>query len=99
VNGYTAASIIAIGTALIALWTYFRFPSLTPADFFRVVLHWIVSMVALHLIPPALAAANGSPRLVFLALFLVVIPLLTYMFLAMIWLMTMLQDRMRGAVR
>lgn len=98
-SGYTAASVIIVGTAVVALWTHLRFPQLVPGDLRRIFLHWIVSGASLHLIPLALTAANGSPPRVLAAMVFVAFPTLTYMFLAVIWLISSLQQAMRGAHR
>ena len=98
-NGLAAANIIAVGTALLAAWSYVRLPGLAPSGFRGVLVHFVASMLALQLIPISLAAANGSPYRLFLAVMLVGLPTLTYVFLAVIWLFSFVQQMARGMVR
>jgi hypothetical protein len=98
VSGYEATMIIAIGTALIAMWTHVRFPSLAPTGFRLVLIHWIVAGAALYLIPLSLDAASGT-AMTMVALVFVGFPALTYMFLSVIWIFSFLQGMRSGATR
>lgn len=97
-SGHSAVMIIAIGTALIALWTHVRFPKLAPTEFRPALLHWIAAGLAVHLIPFTLESVSG-PVKTMLALAIVGLPALTYMFLAVIWFFSVLQGMLRGATR
>ena len=85
-NG-TFALALAAGAALIALWIDTRLPRLAPADLKRVLLHVVAAFVALQLIPGA-----TSNTMVYVALFGVALPALTYSFLSAIWFIRLAQS-------
>ena len=78
-NG-TFALALAAGAALLALWIDTRLPRLAPADLKRVLLHVVAAFVALQLIPGA-----TSNTMVYVALFGVALPALTYSSCPAIW--------------
>jgi len=88
-----------IGTALLALWSYVRWPGAAPATMRGAVLRMLV---AIGLLQVGLAAlelgAGAAPALAILVAVGAVVPVLTYAFLASLWFMKVLADQMRGAL-
>jgi ABC-type transporter Mla maintaining outer membrane lipid asymmetry permease subunit MlaE len=89
----------AVGTALLALWSFVRWPDIAPttmkAAFFRLV----VALVLLQIGATVLGVGvDLAPTLGPLLVVAAVVPVLTYAFLASIWFMKLCADQMRGAV-
>ena len=80
-NGIFVVALVT-GAALLAGWTYVRFPGLAPERLGRTLLHVVVASVLLRL-SPALGSSLGKFALVFL----VVLPALVYALLATIWML------------
>src|SRR5919201_1000873 len=80
--------VFSLGAAALALWIFVRLPKLGPSSVTRAFVHVAVAMVVGVLLQPALAgvAESGLPLAVFVALFGVALPGLTYMFVAGAWL-------------
>jgi hypothetical protein len=84
-----------VGSAALALWFIARFPDRGPGDFNRALLHALVAFV-FGWVTPGLTApltAQGTPTAL-LALFVIVLPVLFYTFLAAGWVLKMLNERM-----
>lgn len=81
--------VFSLGAAALALWVFVRLPKLGPATLTRAFAHVAAAMVVGALLRPALAgvADSGFPLALFMALFGVALPGLTYMFVAGAWLM------------
>jgi hypothetical protein len=89
---------ITVGAGAIALWLDVRFPKAAPKEMRQALLHVGLSIVVAQLAVPLLIktiAAAGSPVGVFLALFGIGFPALTYCLLASIWIIKGLQAALR----
>jgi hypothetical protein len=80
-----------LGAGALALWSYVRWPGATPATIQGAVIRMVIALALLDI---GIAAAPAFAILVVVA---AVIPVLTFAFLASIWFMKVLADRMRGA--
>lgn len=80
---------LSLGAAALALWIYVCLPKLGPATLTRALAHAAVALLMGALLKPVLAgiAASDLPLAVFLAIFGVALPALTYMFVAGAWLL------------
>ena len=85
------------GSALLALWLVTRFPERGPEDMTKAMLHVAASVVVLQLLVPAIHAvsATGVPGAQFLVSFGIVLPGLTYVFVAAAWLIRAAAGRLR----
>ena len=77
---------LAAGAGLLALWTHVRFPDLAPERLGRTLLHTAAALLLLRLLPLGLESVN-----VYVAVFAVVLPALTYALLAMLWMLKQAQ--------
>jgi hypothetical protein len=99
VNGSGLLVVISLGAALLALWSYVRWPGAAPASFRGAVLRVVVAVCLLQVgAAPLDAAAGTSTALAVLALVGVVVPLLAFAFLASLWFMRLFADMLRGYV-
>ena len=89
---------LCTGAALLALWLMTRFPDLGPGEVTKALLHVAVSVVLLQLVVPAIHAvgATGLPGTQFVVSFGIVLPGLTYVFLAAGWLIRAAAGRLQG---
>lgn len=80
--------VFSLGAAALALWIFVCLPKLGPTSLTRAFAHVAAAMVIGAILKPALAgvAESGLPLAVFVALFAVALPGLTYMFVAGAWL-------------
>jgi len=78
----------SLGAAALALWVFVRLPKLGPANLTRAFAHVAAAMVVGALLKPVLegVAESGVPLAIFVAIFGVALPALTYMFVAGAWL-------------
>jgi hypothetical protein len=90
--------VLCVGAALLALWLVVRFPDLGPGDMTRALLHVAVSAVLIQVMVGAihLVSRSGLPAPQFLAAFGVVLPGLTYTFLAAAWMIRSAATRLHG---
>lgn len=88
-----------VATGALALWSYVRWPGAAPATIKGAMLRVLLSIALLHVgmgvIELGIAAV---PSLAMVLVVAVVVPVLTYSFLASIWLMKVCADQMRGAL-
>ena len=86
------------GAALLALWVVARFPDFGPDDVTKALLHVALSVVVLQLLVPAIHAvgATGLPGAPFVVSFGIVLPGLTYVFMAAGWLIRATAGRLQG---
>jgi hypothetical protein len=86
------------GAALLALWLAMRFPEFGPDDVTKALLHVAASVVVLQLLVPAIqvVGATGLPGAQFVVSFGIVLPGLTYVFLAAAWLIRAAGSRLQG---
>ena len=88
--------------AVVAIWIVVRFPERAPTEFRRALIHFGVSMVGMYLISPVLQhdlAALPQPFQLYLSLLGVLLPALTYRFVATIWLLRLATGSLRSAMR
>ena len=94
----TLIAALAIGAALLALWCFVRWPRLAPATARGAVLHAILAFGAMQLAATGLGvAAETSLNGAVLALIALVVPALTYAFLAALWMLRLFAGAPRGA--
>jgi hypothetical protein len=85
-----------IGTALLALWSYIRWPGAAPATLKGALLRILIALALLRVGASALdIGVDAAPSLGVLVVTGAVVPVLTYAFLASIWFMKVLADQMR----
>jgi hypothetical protein len=94
----TFMMLLCTGSAVLALWLVVRFPDLGPSDVTKALLHVALSIVALQLVVPAIhvVAATGLPAAQLVVSFGIVLPGLTYVFVAAAWLIRAAQGRLQG---
>ena len=84
---------LAVGSALIAFWLVARFPDRGPGDFVRAILHVLLAIVIGAFAPGFVAAlATKGHAGAFLAIFVIVFPVLVYTFLATAWMLKLVHD-------
>ena len=79
---------VALGAALLAAWTYVRFPAWAPQRLGRTVVHVAIAFVLLQLAP----SITSSPVAAFASIFLLLLPALVYAFLCTLWLLKFAQQ-------
>ena len=82
-----------IGAAVLATWCYVRFEGRGPRSISGVLLHVLVAMAILRA-AGAVLGFTATPELTVLALLAVMLPALVYVFLASLWVLTMLRSAM-----
>jgi hypothetical protein len=88
-----------VGTAVLALWSYVRWPGAAPVTFKGAVLRVLIAFLLLQLGSGALdAGVHAAPSLVVIIFVGAVVPVLTFAFLASLWFMKVCADQMRGAL-
>jgi hypothetical protein len=89
---------LCIGAALLAIWLVVRFPDRGPSDLTWALLHVALSIVLGQLIVASIGALDtvGVPAARFVAAFGIVLPCLTYMFVAAAWLIRATAGRLQG---
>jgi hypothetical protein len=85
---------VAVGAAAIALWLDVRFGALTPGSMTTTLLHLLLAMLFFISQPKLLTAATGGadsagPK--FVAVFLLLLPSMTYVWLVSIWMLKWVQ--------
>jgi hypothetical protein len=84
----------ALGSAALAVWIDARFSARTPETARTTLLHVGVAVLAVQLMPPAVRAIVGgdySPERKMAAAFVAALPILTYAWLASIWVLKLVQ--------
>lgn len=89
----TFALALAVGAALLAMWTSMRFPRLGPATLDRLLVHAVVAFALLRLVP-----GTDSAAFAFVVVFGALLPALVYAFLVSLWVLRLAQDAL-GAGR
>ena len=93
---------MTLAAALLALWAGMRFPRMGPDTLGGALLQVALALVAgWFLVPAAMSTVVGwaEPTGPILAVLLFALPALTYLFLASLWAMRVLQQMMQGARR
>lgn len=89
---------ITIATAVLALWSYVRWPGAAPATMKGAVLRVAVSLVLLQVGAAALDfGVAAAPSLAIVIVVGAIVPVLTYAFLASIWFLKACADQIHGA--
>ena len=87
-----------VGTALLALWGYVRWPGAAPATMKGAAIRVALAIVLLQVGVAALGfGVEAAPTFAVAVLVGVVVPVLTYAFLASIWFLKVCADQVRGA--
>jgi hypothetical protein len=84
-----------VGAAAIALWAEVRFPNVGPERLLGCALHLLMASLVAHLVVPA--ALETAPNKV-LAIFVVALPALIYVFLTAIWIMKLARSAFGGGL-
>jgi hypothetical protein len=88
-----------VGTAVLALWSYVRWPGAAPATMKGALLRIAIAFVLLQVGAGVLHfGVDAVPSLAILVVVGAVVPALTYAFLASIWLMKFCADQLNGRV-
>lgn len=88
-----------VATGALALWSYLRWPGAAPATIKGAMLRVVLSVAFLYAGTGVLELGVAAvPSLAIVLVVAVVVPVLTYSFLASIWLMKVCADQMRGAL-
>ena len=96
----TAQLLVAftIGTAALALWSYVRWPGAAPRSMRGAIVRAAIAFVLLQLGSALLGfGVEAAPGLAVGVVVCVVVPVLTYAFLASIWFLKVCADQLRGA--
>jgi hypothetical protein len=94
-----AAFIAAItsGGAALAIWSYLRWPAAAPSTFGGAIVHAVLAFGTLQVVGSGLGiVADRSEHAVGLALIVLVVPALTYAFLATLWVLRLFAALMKG---
>jgi hypothetical protein len=87
----------AIGGALLALWTYARWPAAAPSTLRRALVRVVLALVLLQVGFAALElGVDLAPALAVAVVVGTVVPVLTYAFLASLWFMKSCAEQLRG---
>ena len=86
-----------IGTAALALWSYLRWPDAAPSSMRGAIVRAAVAILLLQVGGTLLGfGADAAAALAVGVTVLVVVPVLTYAFLASIWFLKVCADQIRG---
>jgi hypothetical protein len=86
-----------LGTAALALWSYLRWPGAAPATIKGAIVRVLLALLLLQVGAAALGyGVEAAPAFAVAVVVGVVVPVLTYAFLASIWFLKVLADQMRG---
>jgi hypothetical protein len=88
--------LIAVGAALLALWTDARFPALVPRDLRSALIRLVAAFAIGYVAGPAVAYAVGAGVAPGVALLVLVLPTLVLIFLAALWAIRVLQTMLYG---
>lgn len=87
-----------LGTAALALWSYLRWPGAAPATMKGAIVRVLLALVLMQLGAGLLGfGIEAAPGLATVVVVGVVVPVLTYTFLASIWFLKLCADQVRGA--
>lgn len=89
------------GSLILAIWVFVRFPRLRPSTLKVAVVHVIASFAVFHLAPPliTLCGVVPAPVSVVLAVSVVVLPALCYVYVSWIWLLGVIAKHLFGRPR
>ena len=90
---------LVVSAGALTIWFHLRWPGAAPKSFVDAVLRVLAGLALLQVGVFALdAAAGASPGIAVLAIVGVVAPVLTFAFLASLWLMKLFADELKGYV-
>lgn len=90
---------IVVSAAALTLWFHIRWPGAAPKSFTDAIFRVLIGLALLQLGVVVLDAASGaSAGVAVLAIIGVVAPVLTFAFLASLWLMKLFADQLKGFV-
>jgi hypothetical protein len=91
-------ALLCTGAGVLAFWLLIRFPEAGPSDMTKALLQVAVSVVLLQLVVPAIHVVrdSGLPAAQYVVSFGIVLPALTYVFLAAGWLIRAAAGRLQG---
>ncbi len=88
---------LTVGTAVLALWSYVRWPGAAPGTMKGAVVRVVISLVLLQIGAGALdLGVAAAPSLALLFVVGVVLPALTFAFLSSIWFLKVFADQING---
>jgi hypothetical protein len=86
-----------LGTALLALWSYLRWPGAAPATMKGAAVRVALALLLLQVGGTALGiGVEAAPAFAVVVVVGVVVPVLTFTFLASIWFLKVCADHVRG---
>lgn len=87
-----------VGTAVLALWSYLRWPGAAPATMKGAAIRVAIALLLLQVGVTALGfGVDAAPTFAVAVVVGVVVPVLTYAFLASLWFLKVCADHVRGA--
>lgn len=91
-------ALLCTGAAVLAFWLLIRFPEAGPRDMTKALLHVAISVALLQLVVPAihLVRDTGLPAAQLAVSFGIVLPALTYVFLAAAWMIRAAAGHLQG---
>lgn len=90
---------IVLSAAALTIWFHLRWPGAAPDSFVDAILRVLAGLALLQVGLFALdAAAGASPGMAVLAVVGVVAPVLTFAFLASLWILKLFADELKGFV-
>jgi hypothetical protein len=88
---------IAGGAAVLAVWSFLRWPALAPRTFGGAIVHGMVAFGALQLVGSGVEiVADRSGEAIGLAVIVLVVLALTYAFLATLWVLRLFAALLKG---
>lgn len=88
--------VLCVAGPVLALWLDVRFPGLAPEDLWRAALRLLLALAVAHLVTPALTFAISAGVSPGAALLMLALPAIVLFFLAMLWMMRVLQGSLYG---
>jgi hypothetical protein len=94
----TFVFVLCVGAASLALWLVVRFPNRGPSDITQALVHVALSIVLGQVMLRSIGAVadSSTPWSPFVAAFAIVLPSLTYTFVAAAWLIRATAGRLQG---
>jgi hypothetical protein len=87
-----------VGTAVLALWSYLRWPGAAPVTMKGALIRIALALVLMQVGVAALGlGVDAAPAFAIALLVGVVVPVLTFAFLASMWFLKVCADQVRGA--
>ena len=87
-----------VGTSVLALWSYLRWPGAAPATMKGALIRIALALVLMQVGVAALGlGVDAAPAFAIAVLVGVVVPVLTFAFLASMWFLKVCADQVRGA--